>query len=83
MELVAATAGGAWTDRPLCTSPVLAHVARTVNDHTSTQTRPQLAPLIPYLVSGPSRPDDIQADLATSLAVVTANISSSRSPTWL
>jgi hypothetical protein len=72
MELVAAAAGGAWTDRPLCTSPVLAHVARTVNDHTSAQARPHLAPLIPYLISVPGHVDDIQADLATSLAVLAA-----------
>ncbi|MEV0284810.1 hypothetical protein AB0H36_11925 [Kribbella sp. NPDC050820] len=65
MELVSATAGGLWSDRPTCTPPVLAHIARVVNDHTSPARRPRLAPLIPYLItsSDPIRQDrtDIEA----------------------
>jgi hypothetical protein len=72
MELVGATTGGPWTDHPLCTPIVLAHVARTVNDQTSAQARPLLAPLIPYLITDPAHTDQVQADLATSLAVLAA-----------
>lgn len=49
MELVSATVGGPWTDRPLCTPPVVAQVARTVNDHTSAEARPVLAPQSPLI----------------------------------
>jgi hypothetical protein len=72
MELVGAVAGGPWTDHPLCTPPVLAQVARTVNDKSSTQTRPLLATLIPYLISEYDELRGVHADIAVSLAVLDA-----------
>jgi hypothetical protein len=71
MELVGATVGGPWTDRPACTSPVLAHLARAANDHSSPAARPALAPLIPYLISDSGRLD-IHADLAAGATVLAA-----------
>lgn len=71
MELVGATVGGPWTDRPACTSPLLAHLARAANDHSSPTARPALATLIPYLISDPGRLD-IQADLAAGTTVLAA-----------
>lgn len=70
MELVAATVGGPWTDHPLCTPPVLAQVARTVNDHTSAEARPVLAPLIPYLIADRAGIDNLEADLNVCQAVL-------------
>lgn len=72
MELVGATVGGPWTDRPACTSPVLAHLARAVNDHTSPPARPALAALIPYLISEPDHRDYPHADVAAGTTVLTA-----------
>lgn len=72
MELVGATVGGPWTDRPACTSPTLAHLARTINDHTSSATRPELAALIPYLISNPGHQSAFQSDLAAGTSVLAA-----------
>jgi len=70
MELVSATAGGLWSDRPACTPPVLAHVARLVNDHTSPANRPRLAPLIPYLITSGDRAHQELADVEACRAVL-------------
>jgi hypothetical protein len=35
MEFASLLAGEAWSDHPACTHPLLAAVARHVNDHTS------------------------------------------------
>jgi len=50
MELASVLAGERWSDHPSCTHPLLAHLARLVNDHTSDGGRQQLAPLIPSVV---------------------------------
>ena len=47
MELVSYLAGERWSDHPACTHPLLAAVARDVNDYTSDAGRPRLAELIP------------------------------------
>jgi hypothetical protein len=70
MELVSATLGGPWTDHPICTPPVLAHLARVVNDLTGTEARPRLAPLIPYLISSVDPAAEYQADLAVCASVL-------------
>ncbi|MCI0687070.1 MAG: hypothetical protein L0Y54_07535 [Sporichthyaceae bacterium] len=49
MELASVLAGERWSDSPRCTHPVLAAVARLVNDATSDQARPRLAQLVPDL----------------------------------
>jgi hypothetical protein len=50
MEMASVLANEKWSDHPGCTHPVLAHLARLVNDHTSDQNRGELAPLIPSVV---------------------------------
>lgn len=50
MELASVLAGERWSDHPSCTHPLLAHLARLVNDYTSDDGRQQLAPLIPSVV---------------------------------
>jgi hypothetical protein len=50
MELTAFLAGEPHTDRPACTHPVLAAVARVVNDASSDPGRSALARLAPQLI---------------------------------
>lgn len=46
MEYVSLLAGEAWSDRPECTHPLLAHEARTTNDLLRESDRSHLVPLI-------------------------------------
>jgi hypothetical protein len=50
MELASLLAGERWSDHPACTHPLLAALARHVNDHTSDADRARLAPLIPSVI---------------------------------
>jgi hypothetical protein len=50
MELASVLAGERWSDHPACTHPLLAAVARHINDHTSDAGRPRLAELVPSVV---------------------------------
>ena len=47
MELASYLAGERWSDHPRCTHPLLAALARGVNDLTSDAGRAKLAELIP------------------------------------
>jgi hypothetical protein len=50
MEFVSFLAGERWSDHPSCTHPLLAQLARQVNDSLSDGDRQQLVPLIPSVV---------------------------------
>lgn len=50
MEMASVLAGERWSDHPACTHPLLAHLARLVNDFTSDRSRQRLAPLIPSVI---------------------------------
>lgn len=50
MEYASLLAGTAWSDQPDCTHPLLALVAREVNDETSDAGRAELVPLIPSVI---------------------------------
>jgi hypothetical protein len=50
MELASFLAGERWSDHPQCTHPLLAMLARAVNDLTSDGARPRLAPMIPSVI---------------------------------
>jgi hypothetical protein len=50
MEFASLLAGERWSDHPACTHPLLAAVARHINDHTSDAGRPRLAELIPSVI---------------------------------
>jgi hypothetical protein len=65
MELASFLAGERWSDHPSCTHPLLAEVARNVNDRTSDADRPLLAPLIPSVVGLTT--DDVRADARIAL----------------
>jgi hypothetical protein len=50
MELASYLAGEKWSDHPRCTHPLLAELARSVNDSVGDTTRIRLAPLIPDVI---------------------------------
>jgi hypothetical protein len=59
MEAVSIAAGLPFSDAPACTPPLLAHLARLVNDASSTAGRQRLSALIPALAaSGSATLDD-------------------------
>ena len=50
MEMASYLAGERWSDHPSCTQPLLAELARSVNDATSDSDRQRLVPMIPDVV---------------------------------
>jgi hypothetical protein len=50
MEFASLLAGERWSDHPACTLPLLAAVARHVNDYTSDAGRSRLVELIPSVI---------------------------------
>jgi hypothetical protein len=50
MEMASVLANEPWSDRPQCTHPLLAQLARLVNDHTSDAGRAALVVLIPEVI---------------------------------
>ena len=60
MEMASMLAGERWSDHPKCTQPLLAELARYVNDCTSDDNRHELAELIPSVVG--LRNDDPRMD---------------------
>ena len=72
MEMASVLAGEAWSDAPPCTHPLLARLARRVNDLTSDAGRRRLAPMIPSVIgltSDDPRWDDEIALLTATLAL--------------
>ncbi|MBG0566118.1 hypothetical protein [Actinoplanes aureus] len=69
MEFASYLAGERWTDHPACTHPLLAHLARLVNDYTSDAERRRLIGLIPSVVGLTS--DDARVDLKIALRAAT------------
>jgi hypothetical protein len=66
MELASVLAGERWSDHPSCTHPLLAQLARQVNDNSSDVERQHLARLIPSVVG---RRGDDDTWLAVAVAV--------------
>ncbi len=50
MEMASYLAGERWSDHPSCTHPLLASLARLVNDSLPDEARPRIAGLIPDVV---------------------------------
>ncbi len=50
MELASYLAGERWSDHPKCTHPLLAAMARDINDSVGDDARQRLAPLIPDVI---------------------------------
>ena len=65
MEFASLLAGERWSDHPTCTHPLLAAVARHVNDLTSDAGRSRLAVLIPSVVGLTG--DDLHIDARIAL----------------
>ncbi len=77
MEMASFLAGERWSDHPRCTHPLLAGVARLVNDQTTDEGRPSLAPLIPSVIGLTSTDPRVDVDIAlrcarTAIPVVSA-----------
>jgi hypothetical protein len=71
MEFASFLAGERWSDHPACTHPLLARLARLINDYTSDAERQHLVGLVPSVVGLTS--DDVRVDLRIALqAAVTA-----------
>jgi len=50
MEMASYLAGERWSDHPRCTHPLVASMARLVNDHTSDRSRQRLVELVPSVI---------------------------------
>jgi hypothetical protein len=70
MELASFVAGERWSDHPACTHPLLASLARLVNDATSDAGRARLAPLVPDVIGLTSDDPRLDARIALRSAVV-------------
>lgn len=76
MEWVSVLAGEPWSDHPRCTHPLLAHLARMVNDVVADPARQRLVPLLPEVIglTGPGERWDLElAHLAVVRAVAVAD----------
>jgi hypothetical protein len=69
MEMASYLAGERWSDHPGCTHPLLAGLARLVNDHTSDEGRQRLAPMIPSVIGLTS--EDLHVDARIALRCAT------------
>jgi hypothetical protein len=69
MEFASLLAGERWSDHPACTHPLLAAVARGVNDYTSDGGRSWLAELIPSVIGLTG--DDLHIDARIALRSAT------------
>src|SRR5215213_4331521 len=65
MEFASLLAGERWSDHPACTHPLLAAVARHVNDYTSEVGRSRLVELIPSVIGLTG--EDLHIDAAVAL----------------
>ena len=70
MEMASYLAGERWSDHPSCTHPLVATVARLVNDNTSDDHRSRLAELIPSVIGLTT--SDTRADARIALCCATA-----------
>lgn len=70
MEWASLLAGERFSDHPSCTHPLLAHLARMVNDATSDAGRSRLAPLVPSVVGLASEDPRWAYDVAVAAALV-------------
>jgi hypothetical protein len=68
MEFASLLAGERWSDHPACTHPLLAAVARVVNDHTSDAGRSRLVELIPSVIGLTGEDLHIDAQIALGSA---------------
>jgi hypothetical protein len=70
MEMASFLGGERWSDHPACTHPLLAEMARLVNDSVGDGSRAGLVPLIPSVIGLTS--DDLHLDVAIALRATAA-----------
>jgi hypothetical protein len=70
MEMVSVLGGNRWSDNPPGTHPLLAHLARLVNDFTSDARRPMLSPMVPSVIGL----DDTDPHWDDAIAVLAASV---------
>ncbi|WP_327084897.1 hypothetical protein OIE66_21265 [Nonomuraea sp. NBC_01738] len=70
MELASFLAGERWSDHPACTHPLLAALARLVNDNTGDANRGKLVQLVPSIIGLTS--DDLRVDATIALRCATS-----------
>ena len=76
MEMASFLAGERWSDHPSCTHPLLAGLARLVNDTVSDPWRPRLIPLIPSVIGLTSADLHVDAEIALRSALVALPVAS-------
>lgn len=69
MEMASFLAGERWSDHPKCTHPLLAGLARQINDTVPDSVRSRLAPMIPSVIGLTS--DDLHVDARLALHCAT------------
>lgn len=69
MELASYLAGERWSDHPACTHPVLAALARDVNDHVGDAARNRLSRLIPEVIGLSGDDPRVDAWIAREVAL--------------
>ncbi len=69
MELASYLAGERWSDHPVCTHPLLAALARDVNDCVTDEARHRLAPLIPRVIGLDGDDERVDAWIARTAAL--------------
>ena len=69
MELASFLAGEPWSDHPKCTHPLLAVLARDINDLIGEQARRRIAPLVPEVIGLNAHDPMIDALLAREVAL--------------
>jgi hypothetical protein len=76
MEFASLLAGERWSDHPDCTHPLLAALARDINDHIGDEARRQIVPLVPEVIGLNLRDPIIDALLAREVALAALPIAS-------
>jgi hypothetical protein len=78
MEMASFLASERWSDHPACTHPLLAHLARLVNDSVTDAQRARLIPLIPSVIGLTS--DDVRVDATIALRCAQAALPIAAAP---
>ncbi|MGH1565722.1 hypothetical protein [Mumia sp. DW29H23] len=75
MEFASYLAGEKWSDQPACTHPLLAGLARLVNDNVSDDTRTSMVELVPRVVGLNSPDPRIHAAICIRAATIALPLS--------
>lgn len=79
MEMASFLAGERWSDHPACTHPLLAELARQVNDRVTDDCRQRLVPKVPSVIGLTS--DDPHVDVRLALFAASTALPVAPEPT--